>query len=349
MIKKLIIGGTILFFAGTVGMVSAAGLTQMEQLGKIMYQDKDFSLNKTQSCQTCHHHITGFADPTNSRDPYYTVVSLGDDGVSLGGRNAPTSAYAGYSPVLYEVSGEYFGGMFWDGRATGLALDDDPLAEQAQGPPLNPVEMNMTKDAVVQAVRDSNYTHLFFQVFGVGSLNDVDSAYDNIARAIAAYERSKEVQRFSSRFDQGQLTQQEQNGMALFESNCSKCHSMTDETGKGPLFTQYGYANIGIPVNPLLADNDVDLGLGGFLNEPAQDGKFKVPTLRNIALTAPYGHNGYFPTLKDIVSFKNTRDVEDWGAPEVPDNMNTTDIGDLGLTDPEVDDIIAFLMTLTDL
>ncbi len=350
MIKKVIIGGTILLFAGTVGMVSAAGLTKIEQLGKIMYQDKNFSLNKTQSCQTCHHHITGFADPTNSRDPYYTVVSLGDDGVSLGGRNAPTSAYAGYSPVLQQVSGEYFGGMFWDGRATGLALDNDPLAEQAQGPPLNPVEMNMSKDAVVQAVRDSNYTHLFFLVFGVGSLDDVDLAYDNIARAIAAYERSNEVQRFSSRFDQGQLNEQEQNGMALFENNCSKCHSMTDETGKGPLFTQYGYANIGIPVNPLLADNAVDLGLGGFLNEPAQDGKFKVPTLRNIALTAPYGHNGYFPTLKDIVSFKNTRDVyeDDWAAPEVPYNLNM-DVGNLGLTDPEVNDIIAFLMALTDL
>jgi cytochrome c peroxidase len=276
------------------------------------------------------------------------VVSLGDDGVSVGGRNAPTSAYAGYSPVLQQDSnGEYFGGMFWDGRATGLALDNDPLAEQAQGPPLNPVEMNMSKDAVVQAVRDSNYTHLFFQVFGVGSLDDVDSAYDNIARAIAAYERSKEVQRFSSRFDQGQLTQQEQNGMALFESNCSKCHSTTDVTGEGALFTQYGYANIGIPVNPLLESNEPDLGLGGFLGEPAQNGKFKVPTLRNIALTAPYGHNGYFPTLKDIVSFKNTRDVDNLEA-EVPYNLNT-DMGNLGLTDPEVDDIIAFLRTLTDL
>ena len=78
--------------------------------------------------------MSGFADPTNSRDPYHTVVSLGDDGVSLGGRNAPTAAYAGFSPILHQrIEGEYIGGMFWDGRATGWTLVD-PLAEQAQGP-----------------------------------------------------------------------------------------------------------------------------------------------------------------------------------------------------------------------
>lgn len=120
-------------------------------------------------------------------------------------------------------------------------------------------------------------------------------------------------------------------------------------TGKGPLFTNYSYDNIGIPANPLLAGNDVDLGLGGFLGDATQNGKFKVPTLRNIALTAPYGHNGYFPTLKDMVSFKNTRDVLNWEDPEVTENLNIDDMGNLELTDPEVDDLVAFLMTLTDL
>ena len=349
MLKKALFGTFILLFIVAVGAVSAAGLTQMEQLGKIMYQDKDFSLNATQSCKTCHHHVAGFADPTNSRDPYFTVVSLGDDGVSKGGRNAPSAAYAGYSPVLQQdANGEYVGGMFWDGRATGWTLDD-PLAEQAQGPPLNPVEMNMpSEEAVVQAVRDSNYTHLFYEVFGEGALDDVDVAYDNIARAIAAYERSTEVQQFSSRFDQGNLSEKELSGMDLFAANCTQCHSMTDTTGQGPLFTDYTYANIGVPVNPLLADNPVDLGLGGFLGDVMQNGKFKVPTLRNVGLSAPYSHNGSFATLKDIVNFKNTRDVGDWEAPEVIANLNTADIGNLGLTDQEVDDIVTFLMTLTD-
>ncbi|MFT5701713.1 MAG: cytochrome c peroxidase [Desulforhopalus sp.] len=350
MIRKNMIGVTVLLFIGSVSVVSAASLSQIEQLGKVMFQDKDFSLNSTQSCQTCHHHVAGFVDPTNTRDPYYTVVSLGDDGVSVGGRNAPTAAYAGYSPILQQdENGAYFGGMFWDGRATGWTLND-PLAEQAQGPPLNPVEMNMpSADAVVQVVRDSTYVQLFYTVFGQGSLNNVDRAYDKIAEAIAAYERSTEVQQFSSRFDQGRLSDQEQVGMVLFEAKCSSCHSMTDVTGEGPLFTNYAYHNIGVPVNPLLADNLVDLGLGGFVNEPAEDGKFKVPTLRNIALTAPYGHNGYFPTLIDIVSFKNSRDVENWASPEVPANVNTADMGDLGLTEQEEDDIVAFLMSLTDL
>ncbi|BBO71316.1 cytochrome-c peroxidase [Desulfosarcina alkanivorans] len=349
MVKKAITGALILLFTVAVGAVSAAGLTHMEQLGKIMYQEKDFSLNATQSCQTCHHHVAGFADPTNSRDPYFTVVSLGDDGVSKGGRNAPTAAYAGFSPVLQQDErGEYVGGMFWDGRATGWTLGD-PLAEQAQGPPLNPVEMNMpSKDSVVQVVRDSNYTHVFYEVFGEGSLVDADLAYDFIALAIAAYERSNEVQTFSSRFDQGNLSEKEQSGMDLFATNCSQCHSMTDVTGKGPLFTNYTYANIGVPVNPLLADNPVDLGLGGFLGDSMQNGKFKVPTLRNVGLSAPYSHNGYFATLKDIVNFKNTRDVGGWEKPEVVANLNTADMGNLGLTDQEVDDVVAFLMTLTD-
>ena len=349
MLKKAMVGTLILLAAVAVGTVYAAGLTQMEQLGKNMYQDKDFSLNASQSCQTCHHHVAGFADPTNSRDPYFTVVSLGDDGVSKGGRNAPTAAYAGYSPVLQQdANGEYVGGMFWDGRATGWTLGD-PLAEQAQGPPLNPVEMNMpSKEAVVQAVRDSNYTHLFYEVFGEGALDDVDLAYDNIARAIAAYERSKEVQKFSSRFDQGNLSEKEQSGMDLFAAKCTQCHSMTDTTGMGPLFTNYTYANIGVPANPLLADNPEDLGLGGFLSDITQNGKFKVPTLRNVGLSAPYSHNGYFATLKDIVNFKNTRDVGNWDAPEVAVNLNKIDLGNLGLTDQEVDDVVAFLMTLTD-
>jgi NitT/TauT family transport system permease protein len=106
----------------------------------------------------------------------------------------------------------------------------------------------------------------------------------------------------------------------------------------------------------------VDQGLGGFLENDylsaapligdrayaAQYGKFKVPTLRNIGLTAPYGHNGVFPTLRSVVDFHNTRDVADWPPPEVAQNLNTQDVGDMGLTPAEVDDAVAFLMSLSD-
>ncbi|KJS30708.1 MAG: cytochrome C peroxidase [Desulfatitalea sp. BRH_c12] len=343
-----------------VTTAAAGPLTPIQQLGKIMYQDLDFSYNSTQSCLSCHHHRSGFADPANSLDPEASVVSVGADGVSLGGRNAPSSAYAGFSPTLHwdNAHGGYMGGMFWDGRATGKILGD-PLAEQAQGPPLNPVEMKMPDmAAVVQAVRDATYANLFRQVFGTDALEDVPSAYDNIGRAIAAYERSGEVQKFSSPFDRGQLTARQQSGAVLFEAHCAQCHSMADTP---PLFTNYSYVNIGLPTNELLTGNPDDLGLGGFLeadftsNAPlfadadyaAQYGKFKVPTLRNVAMSAPYGHNGVFPTLTMMVAFHNTRDTGGWPEPEVANNLND-DVGDMGLTDTQVDDLVAFLLTLSD-
>jgi cytochrome c peroxidase len=94
----------------------------------------------------------------------------------------------------------------------------------------------------------------------------------------------------------------------------------------------------------------VDLGLGGQLKIPSENGKFKVPSLRNIALTAPYMHNGYFMTLTDVVRFYNTRDVASagWPAPEVAQNVNKQDMGNLNLTDSEIEDIVVFLNTLTD-
>jgi len=324
-------------------------LSHEEQLGKIMFQDKDFSFNSTQSCQSCHHRTAGFADPTNARDPYLTVVSLGADGISKGGRNAPSAAYAGFSqPLAYdEARQEWYGGLFWDGRADGT-VTGDPLADQAQGPPLNPVEMNMPdKDAVVKAVRDSNYVHLFETVYGPDSLADVEQAYTFISRAIAAYERSSEVQSFSSRYDRNQLTTSERRGEALFEQHCSSCHVTEDTTGQGPIFTSHGYANIGIPKNDLLPKEEPDLGLGAIVGDNAQDGKFKIPTLRNAGMSAPYGHNGYFPTLRMMVEFKNSRDVAQWPEPEVPYNLSM-EVGDLGLTDGEIDDLVAFLMSLTD-
>ena len=337
-------------------LACAVSLTSKERLGKIMYQDKDFSLNSTQSCQTCHHRSAGFADPTNARDPYVTVVSLGDDGVSLGGRNAPTSAYAGYSPALYwdEAKQSWFGGMFWDGRADGSILGD-PLAEQAGGPPLNPVEMNMPdKEAVVEVVRNASYANLFLQVFGPGSLDDVDDAYDNIGRAIAAYERSFEVQQFNSRYDTNDLTSAERNGKKLFQAHCDQCHTISYKPGgaKGSeavdIFTSYGYANIGLPANDLVPLDEPDLGLGYTIDDPAQNGKFKIPTLRNVGVTAPYGHNGYFATLKSIVDFKNSGKLpEPPPPPEVAENISPF-IGNMGMTETEVDELVQFLMALTD-
>lgn len=99
----------------------------------------------------------------------------------------------------------------------------------------------------------------------------------------------------------------------------------------------------------LLTSDSVDLGLGDIVNKEEENGKFRVPTLRNIALTAPYGHNGYFQTLEEIVHFYNVRDVSDEFPPaEYPATVNRDELGNLGLTSKEEADLIAFMKTLTD-
>jgi cytochrome c peroxidase len=223
-------------------------------------------------------------------------------------------------------------------------------------------------------------------------LSDQDRArsninYDDIGLSIASYEGSEDVNAFNSKFDASRtgsykLSSQERYGFALFQgkANCAKCHV---STGQHPLFTDFTYDNLGIPKNPenpvYTYDPDfIDLGLAGFLatrQEYAQyaaanEGKFKVPTLRNVDLrpspefVKAHGHNGYFKSLYGIVHFYNTRDVLDvcpgayteaqalaancWPAPEVTENLNTGELGNLGLTVHDEQAIVAFLKTLSD-
>lgn len=354
--KKIAYSALFSLIVGVGSVVAAPQLTHIEILGQKLYNDKDLSLNSTQSCATCHHQSAGFVDPTNTKDPYNTMVSLGDDGFSKGGRNAPTSAYCGFSPILHLADdSNWYGGMFWDGRKIGDILGD-PLAEQAQGPPLNPVEMNMPNEtAVIERILNADYAHLFEELYGPVDLTneaEVLAAYDFFATAIAAFERSAYVTSFTSDFDRGVMSAQEKNGYRLVQQNCTGCHAEeTPEGAAGPLFTNYGYINIGVPVNEklLAVEGSVyappDLGLGTTVNDPAQNGKFKVPTLRNTAVTAPYSHNGYFATLHDIVTFHNDR--SSWPVPEVNENVSDV-VGDMGLTSSEINDIVAFLHALTD-
>ncbi|WP_419659452.1 cytochrome c551 peroxidase [Desulfosarcina variabilis str. Montpellier] len=351
---RVFVSLAVFLFTGVAVMAWAAGGppavdSNLERLGMRLYNDKNLSYNGTQSCRNCHHHFAGFADITNHVSPEVNMVSTGADGVSKGGRNAPSAAYAGFSPQLSDDSGQWVGGMFWDGRADGSTLGD-PLAEQAQGPPLNPVEMNMpSKEAIIQVIRDSGYVNLWNRVFGAGSLNNVDAAYDNFGRAIAAYERSADVTKFSSKYDTAsdEFTAAETRGMALFDANCASCHSTTAAfDAPATLFTNYAYANIGVPNNPAVL-SEADLGLGPVVDDPNQNGKFKVPTLRNIVMTAPYSHNGYFPTLLEMVEFINDRTGY---VPDVDQNIDYGEdsVGNFGLSAEEINDIVAFLATLTD-
>ncbi len=368
-------------------------LTPIESLGKLIFFDSDLSLYNNQSCSACHSPKVGWTGPDSSINALGAVYMGSVDG-RFGNRKPPASAYAGFSPVLtQDPPGTYVGGMFWDGRATGLTLGD-PLAEQAKGPFLNPLEQALPNAAsLVSKVCKSHYKGIFKAVWGHNACNDVDEAYIAIARSIAAYERSGEVNPFASKYDlylkkKAKLTASEANGLALFndKGKCAQCHPSTpgpyDPTR--PLFTDYTYDNLGVPKNPLnpfyynfaynlLGVTWVDLGLGGFLNDVTQNGKQKVPTLRNVdkrpypIFVKAYSHNGYFKSLEAIVHFYNTRDtlsvcdpsligtpdhvpgVNCWPAPEYPDTVNKTELGNLGLTDQEEADIVAFLKTLTDL
>ena len=338
---------SMIFSAAAVSAGPPSSLSRTELLGRHLFKDKNLSYNGTQSCQVCHHPFAGFADRRNAINPETSVVSIGADGVSKGGRNAPTAAYAGYSPMLSLYDDEWVGGLFWDGRADGTILRD-PLAEQAEGPPLNPVEMAMPdKESVVAAIETSSYASLFLGVFGPNAFDNPDTAYDNFARAVAAYERSKEVTAFSSKFDvaRSQFTAAENRGFTLFKTSCASCHSTQAAFGApSALFTNYGYKNIGVPANPLVPLPGPDLGLGVTVSDTTQDGKFKIPTLRNIAMTAPYSHNGSFATLKAMVSFISDRSGF---TPELNRNLDRT-VGNLNLSDNEVNDLVAFLLTLTD-
>ena len=391
--------------SSVVSVEPNAALTPMERLGKKIFFDQTLSEPEGMSCATCHDRHGGWAGP-DSEINKTTGVYPGALKPRFGNRKPPTAAYAGDSPVLHrDEEGTFVGGMFWDGRAAGFELDD-PLAEQAMGPFLNLLEMNNPdKKTVVLKVQEADYVDLFEEVWGQGSLDveDADGAYERIARSIAAFERSSEVNPFSSKFDDFWrkanaagldvesidesswnnyknlgLDDDEVESLMLFNTKgkCAECHVMTSVNGKPPLFTDFTYDNLGVPKNP---ENPfysmssewnkdgkewVDKGLGEFLEKTTEFaqyaaenyGKQKVTTLRNVDLrpdgdfVKAFAHNGFFKTLKDIVHFYNTRDIaeENWPPPEIKENVNTEELGDLGLTPEEEDLIVKFMKTLSD-
>ena len=259
---------------------SAASLSPLEELGKKLFFDQNLSTPPGQNCAACHAPNVGMTGPdeiTNKKGGVYEGAVKG----RFGNRKPPAAAYAGDSPILHLDKEEKFvGGMFWDGRATGDVLGD-PLAEQAMGPFLNPLEQNMPdKKSIILAVQKSNYAALFEKVWGKGSLDeakDVDGAYERIGRSIAAYERSAEINPYNSKFDgfwhkakaagldvasidetnwkkygNMGLDPVELKGLVLFNgrAKCFACHALTSVDGKPPLFTDFTYDNLGAPRNP---------------------------------------------------------------------------------------------------
>ena len=338
---------TTFCLSGTLQASEKTSLSPKELLGKHLFFDVKLSVPEGQSRASCHAPEVGFTGPVEEINKTGAVYEGAVKG-RFGNRKPPTSSYGGDSPVLHFDKKEkaWVGGMFWDGRATGKRLKD-PLAEQAQGPFLNPLEQNIPDTKTIcLTIKGATLCSSLRTGMGKGLLDcdkNVSATYDRIGKSISAYERSKEANPFSSKFDywlrkKVKLSDQEMQGLKLFEGKgkCKECHpSKRGHKGTPPLFTDYTYDNLGIPKNPqnpfysMSAQWNsegaayVDNGLGGYLKEAGykpsryepEMGKFKVPTLRNVdkrpapEFVKAFGHNGYFKSLKEIVHFYNKRDV----------------------------------------
>jgi cytochrome c peroxidase len=274
------------------------------ELGKKLFFDTRLSLDRASSCASCHSAEKAFADGLPR--------AKGFQGVTLP-RNSPTVLNAAYNTA-----------QFWDGRAA-------TLDEQCKGPLLAPAEMNMLdeKHLVDRLNSIPGYRHDFQTIFG-GS-----PSLDNVARAVAAFERTLVTP--GSRFDRyamgdkAALTDQEKRGLIVFigKAACSECHN-------GPNFSDNKYHNLGVVA---AHGNPQDPGRYAITKNEEDRNAFKTPTLRNVALTAPYMHDGSSATLEEVV------ELYDRGGGDAPNKSKL--IYKLNLTSQEKTDLVAFLKALT--
>ena len=360
------------------------------------------------------------SDPTADGPDHGLPVPLGGPGMDEGGfRNTPSLMYASFIPAFnFDSAGNPNGGFFRDGRAK-------TLAEQAAQPFITSFEMaNADAAAVIVRLQTRPYLVDFEALYGKAVLGDPTTALQDMGAALAAFEtEDPQFHPFSSKYDafiagQATLTAPEQRGLAKFNDpsrgNCAACHPSTSGNGvTPPMFTDFSYDNLGLPRNAAIPANSdtaapgyvpvngsdgvhsyYDIGIcgpfrdSGGVNLFGICGQFKVPTLRNIALTAPYFHNGQFATLTDAVRFYVQRDTNPaqfyptdatgnvtkfddlpaiYGGLFVANinvpgsdasyvgNVNTLEIpynrhiGDVpALSADDINDVIAFLCTLTD-
>lgn len=366
--------------ADTSGNVDTALSTQAE-LGRKIFADSSLSEWSKQSCASCH-------DPSNGHAPINSLAAqFGGPNLNLqGSRLAPGIRYLQTNTAFYfAADGTPTGGFFWDGRASSLADQAkgpflNPV-EMANGSVAD-VVAKLAATTYAQEFQAVFGQDIFSRpndafermALAVQQYEIEDSHFHPYSSKYDAFLRGQTT-----------LTTQEQSGLALFNSptkgNCAACHTSSQSPdGKFPLFTDFTYDNLGVPRNLELrqnADPDYyDLGLcareGGDLAARSDlCGAFKVPSLRNVALRHAFFHNGKFKTLKDALTFYVQRDTnpEKW-YPQNADgsydkyndlparyrkNVNTQEVpynrqqGEPpALSDTEIEDVIAFLNTLTD-
>lgn len=285
-------------------------------LGRRLFYDPGLSADSTISCADCHLQARAFTDGR--------AQSVGISR-RIGTRSAPSLANVGY----------YYNGLFWDGRSPSLE-------EQALHPVRDFKEMGFTWTQVASRLQQQpRYVRWFKEAFGIWRAGDIDSVY--IARALAQFQRTLVSK--DSKFDQvmrqeKEFSAEEKRGWTIFfdaspemsVSECNHCHV-------DPLFTNLAFENNGIQRVQSL-DDFSDLGLGAVRGNRYDNGKFRVPTLRNTALTAPYMHDGRFNTLEEVLAHYI-------GGGHPAENLNPN-VRKLYLSEQDKSDILRFLQTLTD-
>jgi len=362
----------------------APATLSLAQVGDLVFQDTVLSASGKLACSTCHD-PDHFHGPANA-DP---VQPGGVTGTAMGLRSVPSIRYASFIPRFSHefINGQdvWAGGLNRDGRAR-------TLEEQALGVLFSEREMaNASNEALIARISKASWYPALFKAASLNDKSTPAAIVEGVTIALGEYMRNDpKFAPFDSKFDQVQagkasFTAAEARGLALFNSpekgNCAFCHPSTPVAGLPVLFTDFGYDNLGVPRNTAIADNGsasfFDMGVCGpvrtdaFTADTTFCGKFKAPTLRNVAMRPVFFHNGSFTDLRQVVKFYVTRDTnpELWypkdgtgtvlkfnDTPAIYQaNVNLSDVpydrkpGDAPrLNDAEIDDVVSFLRTLTD-
>jgi cytochrome c peroxidase len=373
-------GGSDVATASNTDMspIASTTLEQQVEIGDRLFNEIALSAGANLSCASCHGKEQAHADSAG------TFLPLGGTSLTIQGlRSSPSLEYLNANLTFrFNRNGDPVGGFTWDGRAASRQA-------QARLPLFDAKEMANTSEASLAAkVRGLPYFAEFAQLFGVTDGSSDADIVTALTRAIETYQiNDPDYERFSSKFDAVEagtatFTAQESRGLAIFNDpqrgNCASCHSNRPDPKTGRiLFTNFEFHALGIPRNQSVATQDpgfFDLGLCGPQRTDLSArtdlcGKFKVPTLRNIAVTAPYFHNAKVNTLQEAVSFYATRDTDPdrWyptagGMVKKFDDLPTQYHGNINVQAPfaplansaprlspqDVADMVAFLSTLTD-
>jgi cytochrome c peroxidase len=281
-------------------------------LGHRLYYDTVLSADKTVSCATCHNPATGFADPKSVSEGVHQL---------RGTRNSPTV-----------LNAAYYSTQFWDGRAASLE-------EQCKGPMQNPVEMAHSLRGVEQLLsKDPSYVADFEKAYGPGPIT-----IERVVNSIAAFERTllsadSPFDRWYYGHNESAVTDSVKRGFQLFKDakkgNCESCHTVNEHYA---LFTDNKFHNIGIGATE---EKITDAGRFVVTSRPSDTAAFKTPSLRNIALTAPYFHDGSRKTLKEVMDFYIGGGNSN---PHLDKEVHSLDF----LTAQERADLLAFMESLT--